>query len=468
MHSHPSPAADSSLTPKSYGLSEDAAALLVRSGNVDSLSALMTELARARDLSSIKAIGNALMLKRASAHLHESMIDHARHVLSAWCVNGNEEEKAFAAEWQVSWGVTPESALVRLNQMMADNGEKGGTDFDVDAAIGLIELAAPLTRLRQGVADVFSEAFYLLKQRCLRQQAAGDAISEKEGAKVFRAILAIDSTTVFCPQTSEPTYDLSKRSVNAHPDSAEGLTFKITRHSLLKTLLTSPCDRAAFPAMRNALPSWLDAVEEVYGNGKLLQNEAAQAMLLLNDEVVKPLYMLCEPLLRGWLDASAAKNLFTSCVQFRALGETIFPVALAQSSMTDKVDAAKVLRAIDKAGVNLETPVEYASLSYRFNGTLLHQAAMHGSAEFLGTLLSLGADRHALIHKTPLNSNEPDLSIDALSLTSLRLAKLVKPGSPTHQDEKERMESLIDVFRSFDARAAAQQVLHKMKAEMFP
>lgn len=459
---------DASLR-KRYGLTAESANLIVSTGNSDSFLKLMKTLVLAHDLDSALAVSTALIAFDVPRSLRGDVAQSMPHVFSAWSFSGSDEEKAFAADWHNAWGATPKKALNALSYMLSPTISASLLDFDVDSALGLIEMAAPLCKSHKGVAGVFSEVFEHLLLKSLPNAVKSIAIDEHEGAQVFKAILAIDPAVMFQPQTSSPIFDLTKRRADAHPDSAEGLTFDVSHHNLVDSVLGNRPGLNNFNPGKQLIPSWLEAIEEVYSNGPLLHAEAALAMKKIHVAPRSGFGAQIEPLLRGWLSPRAVKELYDAEVhhdlmkgRHQILEAVPFPVSLAHASAYDANESILIVKALVKSGVDLDARFNHVARDHQYSATLVHHVVMHGSVDFLGALMNMGIDRHARMYKEGLPKESPVASVDPLELAILHRSRLSDENPLENMDQKTRLDTMAAMFRSYDARVAANQAIKDM------
>lgn len=423
----------------------------------DTLAPLMRELIANRDLASMTSLGNAIHAAPAGAVPKEAVLE-TMFAPVGWGSRGSEDEKKFEAEWVAKWQPKPTLALEALMSMAVRAKDVKTQEIDADRMVAMVDIAQPLVKNKgASMASVFSP----FVDQMLNFVDRSNEKREKAALSVIEKVFSLDPLTVFRPETSSPEFDLSKRPKNAHPDSAEGLTFRVTSHNLISTINA----RSLAVQSKGML---LDFMERIYSSD-LLKSEAHDFVRTERFEMTIGPGIEADILKRGWMTKDAATDLFQSSVidtvykagkaeQFTNL----YAVALAANSLQQKEYAVQVLKDFRAAGVDLDQQIDCPKGKLVFHGTLLHFASMEATADFVGELVKSGCDTSkrmtSSVAETGISRGKEGFTPIQLAAFEIDKCKDDQAAAPMRY----RFEGVLSVLRSQNARAVAHQLLDDM------
>ena len=426
----------------------------------DMLAPLMRELIASRDLASMTSLGNAIHAAPAGAVPKEAVLE-TMFAPVGWGSQGSEDEKKFEAQWVAKWQPKPTLALEALMSMAVRAKDVKPQEIDVDRMVAMVDIAQPLVKNKgASMASVFSPFFYQM----INFIDLSNENREKAALSVIEKVFSLDPSTVFRLETSSPEYDLYKRSKNAHPDSPEGLTFRVTSHNLISTVNARPL---AFQSLQSK-GKLLDLMERIYSID-LIKSEAQDFVRTEKFEMKSGPGIEADILQRGWLSKYAATDLFQSLVidTVHKAGKAEqfanrYAVALAANSLQQKEYAVQVLKDFRAAGVDLDQQIDCPKGKLVFHGTLLHFASMEATADFVGELIKSGCDTTkrmtSSVAETGISRGK-----DGFTPTQLASFELDKcKDNPAAAPMQNRLEGVLNILRSQNARAVANQLLDDM------
>lgn len=445
---------------KKHHLSTEMADLLVKINQKTSnnLAILMRELISHRDMESMLTLGECIKNSPAG-HLNKEVQVEAMFAPAGWGFHGSAEEKKFEEDWLQKWAPSPSMALEALVGQMLHQQNIQAKDrvIDPDRMIALIDMATPLTQKKGcSPSSVFSVAVkYLIPLLDISNENTCNSV-----VSVLKKIISIDENQFFRIENSIPFFDLSKRPLDAKDESAAGLTFKIESENLLHTLYTKNLSGRHL---------FFDALEAVYSK-KLLNIEGLDFINTVQIDFKNGPGPESDILSRGWLDKNSANILFSRSVEDVLIGEngkkeaieSLYAVALAKHSQIMKIDAENILDSFLKSGVDINRILNCPNADRIFHGSIIHFAVISGSPDFVSKLIRSGADTKLKITSSEKNTGikRGKIGFTALELAAFELGKL-----GDHQDSlpaKKRLEAVVSVLRSQQARAAANQLLEEM------